>query len=67
MRLDAHYGSILGYTLVARPVSAGQTALARAIQGCSVTGWVVEPDHLVLQGAGDRRSISVHVAGVDFT
>lgn len=52
MRVEAGYDPALGYTLVARPVSAGRAALARAVQGCGATGWLVEPDHLVLQGAG---------------
>ena len=52
MRVDADYDPALGYTLVARPMSVGQAALARVAQGCSATGWLAEPDYLVLQGAG---------------
>jgi len=52
MRVETDYDVISGYTLVARPMSAEQAALARVAQGCSATGWVVELDHLVLQGAG---------------
>ena len=52
MRVDADYDPAAGHTLVARPMSAGQAAVARAAQGCSATGWIVEADHLVLQGDG---------------
>ena len=52
MRVEAEYDVTSGYTLVARPMSAIQAALARVAQGCSATGWTVELDHLVLQGSG---------------
>jgi SAM-dependent methyltransferase len=52
MRVEAEYDAVSGYTLVARPIPATQAALAQIAQGCSSTGWLLERDHLVLQGDG---------------
>ena len=52
MRVVTDYDPVLGYTLVARQMSAEQAALARVAKGCGATGWVIELDHLVLQGSG---------------
>ena len=52
MRVEAQYDPAVGHTLVARRLSPAQAALTRIAPGCSEAGWIVELDHLVLQGAG---------------
>ena len=52
MRVEVEYDASTGYTLVARPISLNQAALARLAKGCSAEGWMFELDHLVLLGTG---------------
>jgi len=54
---EVHDDATLGYVIVAKrqagiQTAASRAALAQVARGCSATGWLLEPDHLVLLGRG---------------
>lgn len=60
MSVEVHDDASLGHAIVARrqpgvQTAAGRAALAEVAQGCSVAGWMLEPDNLVLLGRGSLR------------
>ncbi len=65
MGVEARDDANLGYVIVAKrrasvQIEASRAALAQVAQGCSATGWLLEPDHLVLLGRG---SLSISFPG----